>query len=137
MNCHPAGDAPKIGDRGALHRMNVTRTSPAAGLPCATCHRAANSERPHGPPGVPGWRMPGADTPMTFENVPLRALCERLKDPTRNGGKRVRDLEEHFAKDPLVLWAYSPGPGRTPPPIAHERLVEHVKRWALAGAPCP
>ena len=32
QNCHPAGDRPLQGDRGRPHRMNISRTSVAAGL---------------------------------------------------------------------------------------------------------
>ena len=117
--------------------MNVSRRSAVSGLPCATCHREKNAERPHAPPGVPGWRMPPSSTPLVFEGRTDHDLCEQLKDPARNGGKSVAELEEHFASDPLVLWGWEPGPGRTLPPVSHEALVAQVTRWISAGAPCP
>jgi hypothetical protein len=137
QNCHPAGDAPHIGDQGRVHRMNVSRKSPEAGLACGTCHRATNAPFPHGPPGVPGWRMPPREHPMPFEGQSARALCERIKDPSQNGGKSVPALHEHFADDPLVGWAFQPGPGRTTPPLTHKELVDAVDRWIAKGAPCP
>ena len=137
MNCHPAGDAPLNGDRGAKHRMNITRASADAGLPCTTCHRGANAPVEHGPPGVPNWRMPPKEHPMVFEGKTPHDLCVALKDPAQNGGKTLAQLEEHFAKDPIVLWGYDPGPGRTVPPVPHEELVHYVTRWVAAGGPCP
>ena len=137
QNCHPVGDAPLVGDNGRRHAMNVSRRSPPSGLPCATCHRTGNAPVANGPPGVPGWHMPSADLPMVFEGRTPRALCEQLKDPARNGGKSLEALREHFASDPIVLWGWSPGPGRTLPPMPHAELVKHVGDWIAAGAPCP
>jgi hypothetical protein len=137
QNCHPSGDAPHVGDFGRLHRMNVSRTSAESGLPCATCHRSQNAQFEHGPPGVPNWHMPPREHPMPFEGLTPRALCEQLKDPAKNGGKSLQDLHEHFAGDPLVLWGWNPGPGRTKPPITHADLVTHVDRWIAKGGPCP
>jgi hypothetical protein len=137
QNCHPSGDAPRIGDQGRLHRMNVSRKSAESGLPCTTCHRNQNAAFEHGPPGVPNWHMPPRDRPMPFEGLTARALCEQLKDPAKNGSKSLPDLHEHFAHDALVLWAWSPGPGRTTPPISHAQLMAHVDQWIAKGGPCP
>ena len=43
MNCHPIGDAPLQTDQSRPHLMNISRTSEAAGLECATCHQLNNS----------------------------------------------------------------------------------------------
>ena len=137
QNCHPSDARPRVGDHGRVHRMNVSRRSPEAGLPCTTCHRAENAPFPHGPPGVPDWRMPSADTPLVFQGRTVHELCEQLKDPARNGGRSLEVLREHFAHDPLVLWGWAPGPGRTLPPIAHEELMTHVDRSIAGGAVCP
>ena len=137
VNCHPAGDAPHTGDEGRRHRMNISRRSPEAGLPCSTCHRTHNAPFEHGPPGVPGWGMPPADHPMPFEKRSAHDLCEQLKDPHQNGGKSLADLHGHFAKDAVVLWAWDPGPGRSVPPMAHADLVRQVDTWVAKGAPCP
>jgi hypothetical protein len=137
QNCHPSDDNPRIGDAGRKHRMNLSRHSPDAGLPCTTCHRSHNTPFAHGPPGVPGWRMPPAERPLVFAGRSPRELCEQLKDPARNGGKSLQALREHLASDPLVLWGWSPGPGRTLPPMPHAELVKHADDWIAAGAPCP
>ena len=137
QNCHPAGDAPHVGDQGKVHRMNVSRKSPEAGLPCSTCHRSKNAPFVHGPPGAPGWDMPPDAHPSPFEGKGPRALCEQLKDPSRNGGKSLADLHTHVDKDALVLWAWAPGPGREPPPLSHAELMKRLDRWIAEGAPCP
>lgn len=137
QNCHPSGDAPLHGDSGAAHSMNVSRKSPVAGLKCTTCHRGENQEELHSPPGVPGWRMPPDETRMVFQGLSAGDLCARLKDVTKNGGRSLDALREHMEHDPLVLWAWSPGPGRTKPPITHDAFVTHVKGWVAAGGPCP
>ena len=138
LNCHPVGDAPLNGDRGARHRMNVSRRSPSVGLGCTTCHRGTNGRTLHSPPGVlPAWRMPPTEHPMVFQGKTPRALCEGLKDPAQNGGKSLAALREHSAHDPLVLWGWHPGPGRTTPPLSHEDFVARVDTWIAGGATCP
>lgn len=136
-NCHPMGDAPLQTDAGVRHAMNVTRKSPKAGLPCSTCHRAKNADFVGGPPGLPTWHLPPDETPMVFEGRTPSELCAQLKDLTKNGNRSLADLEEHMGHDPLVLWAWSPGPGRTKPPLSHAAFLEHVHRWVAAGGPCP
>ncbi|MFL5439083.1 MAG: hypothetical protein ACJ79W_07995 [Myxococcales bacterium] len=39
--------------------------------------------------------------------------------------------------DPLVLWAWSPGSGRTTPPPTNAELVQALEAWIAAGMPCP
>jgi hypothetical protein len=102
QNCHPAGDVPHIGDQGQRHRMNVSRKSGESGLPCTTCHRTKNARFAHGPPGAPNWHMPPREHPMAFEGKTPHQLCEQLKDPAHNGGKKLEDLHQHFAGDLLV-----------------------------------
>lgn len=137
-NCHPAGDAPLHGDEGLPHSMNVSRKSVEAGLQCTTCHRQKNGAVPHSPPGVsPEWKMPGRTHPMVFEGKSAHDLCEQLKDPSKNGGKSLPELAEHLGHDPLVLWGWAPGPGRTVPPVPHAEMARAAKAWIDAGAPCP
>jgi hypothetical protein len=136
-NCHAAGDAPLQGDLSRPHIMNVSRTSTSSGLACTTCHGAKNAEFPHGPPGVPNWRMPNADTPLVFEGKTLPELCEQVKDPARNGGKSLAEVEEHMRVDPMVLWTWQPGPGRTVPPHTFAETMKAVHEWVESGGRCP
>jgi hypothetical protein len=39
--------------------------------------------------------------------------------------------------DPLVLWAWTPGAGRTTPPLSQEKLMQALDAWVSAGMPCP
>jgi hypothetical protein len=136
-NCHPSGDAPLQHDEGKPHAMNITRESARVGVGCGTCHRATNADFAHGPPGVPGWRLPAADMPLVFQGKSERDLCNQLKDPTRNGHKSLSDLDAHMAHDPFVAWGWNPGPGRTVPPYSHEAFARAAHEWIAAGAPCP
>lgn len=139
-NCHPAGDRPLQGDAGRPHAMNISRASVDAGLPCTTCHQVRNVDvlgLLRGPPGAPHWGLPPRDMPMVFEGLSVRALCEQLREPARNGGKSLAELTEHVAHDPLVLWGWKPGGRRTKPPLTHARFVAAFRTWVDSGAECP
>jgi hypothetical protein len=139
-NCHPAGNAPLQTDAGRPHRMNITRLSADAGLPCGTCHQERNSEAlgiAGGPPGAPHWQLPPAETPMVFEGRSVTALCEQLRDPARNGKRSLAQLLEHVSSDPLVLWGWKPGGKRTVPPLPHRDFVAAFRTWVDSGGACP
>ena len=144
VNCHPAGDAPLQGDLSMVHAQNIQRGPEGrgrTGQECLTCHGQANLPESYGhhmPPGVStGWRLPPPATPMVFQGVAARALCETLKDPQQNGGKDLAALVHHVSEDPLVLWGWSPGFGRAPVPVPHAEFVAAFKSWADQGAACP
>jgi len=140
MNCHPAGNAPLQTDASTPHKMNISRASIAAGLPCATCHQARNSEYLGifaGPPGAAGWGLPPADMPMVFQGKTVTQLCEQLKDPQRNGHKTMQQLIDHVDHEPLVMWGWKPGGKRTLPPLSHDAFVAAFKTWAASGGACP
>jgi hypothetical protein len=51
-----------------------------------------------------------------------------MKDPTSNGGRRTgEEVIEHMKSDPLVLWAWSPGGGRTTPPLSHPVFIASLE----------
>jgi hypothetical protein len=143
QNCHPDGDAPLQGDDGRIHDQNVQRGLTGlgmAGQECTSCHLDANPPDTFGlrtPPGVSkGWHMPPPEMKMVFVGVTPGALCEQVKDPSRNGGKDAKALRIHL-DDPLVVWAWAPGFGRKPPPISHKDFVTAWETWDAAGMPCP
>lgn len=137
-NCHPSGNAPLQGDdKPHRHAMNISRASVDSGLRCSTCHRSANYGIAGAPPGAKGWNMPSAAIPMVFEGKNAHDLCVQLTDPAKTSGRNPEQIKEHFGHDPLVMWAWSPGPGRTAPPITHDELMKHVDGWVAAGTPCP
>ncbi len=142
-NCHPAGDAPLQGEDSHVHNQNIQRGPSGSGMvgaECTTCHRDTNPPDvfgTHVPPGISsGWRMPAPEQRLVFVGVAPGALCEQIKDPARNGGKDATALRHHLDSD-LVVWAWSPGAGRTPPPVSHQAFVAAWESWYAAGAPCP
>jgi hypothetical protein len=139
-NCHAAGDAPRQGDDGRPHAMNVRRGGDGRGTPamrCTNCHQDVSSLTPHGPPGAPDWRLPSLATPMAWKGLSAGDQCRALKDPTRNGNRALADLLEHAAHDRIVVSSWNPGPGRALPPLSHDAFVEQFKLWMDMGAVCP
>jgi hypothetical protein len=139
-NCHAAGERPLIGDDGRVHPMNVKRAADGRGtvaMRCSSCHAASNAPDPNAPPGAPDWRLPPEATPMVFVGAGLAELCRTLKDPAANGGKDLAGLARHTREDPLVLWGWEPGEGRTTPPLSHAEFTRRFDAWVKAGAPCP
>lgn len=140
MNCHPVADSPLQGDDSRPHAQNVQRASDGKGkyaLKCTNCHQPQNTPGENMPPGVPNWHMLPEDMKMVFEGRSPGELCLQLKDPAQNGGKSIADLLHHVGEDPLVLWGWSPGDGRTTPPLSHGEFVRRVQEWAQNGAACP
>lgn len=139
MNCHSSGDFPRQGDDGHRHTMNVRRGlygEGVAGLKCSICHQDHNLQGEHMPPGAPGWHLPSAHEPMIWEGLNDRQLCELFKNPSANGHRSVDEIVQHM-NTPLVLWAWNPGEGRTPVPMAQNEFLAKAKEWASSGAACP
>ncbi len=140
-NCHPGGDVPTQNDEMTLHTQGITRGKDGKGkygMTCTTCHQAENLEGEHMPPGVSNWHMPPEDMKMVFQGRTAKQLCEQFKDPKQNGGKKtLAEAMEHLEADPLVLWGWSPGNGRTVPPLSHEEFMKNIHAWMDNGAACP
>lgn len=139
MNCHSSGDFPRQGDDSHPHIMDVRRGRDGQGVngvKCSTCHQGHNLTGIHMPPGAPDWRLPSTTMPMIWEGLSDHQLCQLFKDPTRNGHRTVAQIVEHM-HTPLVLWAWSPGEGRTPIPYSEKQFLENVKLWAVNGGACP
>jgi len=141
VNCHPQGDAPLQFDDGMRHGQLVARGPDGKGVPglrCATCHGTENppaSYGDHQPPGAPNWHLPPPDMPMVFQGKSAAELAASLADPKQNGGRSLQAMLEHVRSDPLVLWGWSPGPGRAPVYIPHAEFVAAFATWVEAGAP--
>ena len=129
---------------------------PTSGMNCRSCHRNTNGREDGMPPGAANDEMPGFvwHMPPPSMAIPLdlsaAELCRRWLDPQRNssrlaqrGGRhdletfRAEFLDHHAKIDPLVQWAWEPGPGRTPAPGSHADFIEAMGVWISAGAPCP
>jgi hypothetical protein len=138
LNCHPPGDAPTIRDDSQPHMFNVKRGPEGKGagaMNCTLCHRDKN--QPGGPPGVANWHMPSESMPMVFQGRTPGELCRQLKDPKQNGGRKGEQIIDHIDKDPLVLWAWNPGEGRTIPKMSHKEFSAKMMEWVKKGAACP
>src|SRR3984893_10625769 len=134
VNCHPASDRPHQGDGSRLHQPPVTRGADgpgAVGMRCSICHQAANFE-PGRVPGHPEWHL--APREMAWEGKTIAEICAQLKDPARNGGRKVEDLIHHIGSDTLVGWAWHPGFGRTPAPGTQAQAGALVEAWIKTGA---
>jgi hypothetical protein len=134
-NCHTDTAAPLQRD-GRPHQPAVQRGPEGKGvarLTCAGCHKEQNTAAA---PGALDWRMPKAGDAV-FRHRPAGDLCRDLRDPRRNGGLQPEALGRHFAEDPLIGWAWSPGTGRGSPALSRDHLVVAVATWLRAGAPCP
>lgn len=141
-NCHPGGDVPTQNDEMTLHTQGITRGADGRGkygMKCTTCHQSENLEGEHLPPGVSsGWHMPPEDMKMVFQGRTAKQLCEQFKDPKQNGGKKtLAEAMEHLEKDPLVLWGWTPGNGRTVPPMSHDEFMKNIHAWVENGGVCP
>ena len=136
-NCHPAGDRPRQGDASRLHQPPVVRGADGHGLPamrCSICHTNANFE-PGRMPGHPEWHL--APREMAWEGKTVAEICEQIRDPARNGGRKVEDLIRHIGEDTLVGWAWAPGGVRSPAPGTQKQAGALVDAWVKTGAACP
>lgn len=142
LNCHPKGDRPTQGAQMRPHEPLVVR-GPAhhgvVGMECGTCHQKANFD-PSGVPGHPLWHL--APPEMAWQGFSLGQICEQIKDPKRNGGKTLAQIEEHMAHDSLVGWGWKPGtsPGgtpREPAPGTQAQFGALIGAWIDTGAHCP
>lgn len=137
INCHQ-DDSPRQTDAKIRHRPAVIRGADGHGAPtqpCQTCHQTTNTGGGF-VPGAAGWAL--APVSMIWEGRTPAQICEEIKDPARNGGRRTgAEVIEHMKTDPMVLWAWSPGTGRTTPPLSHQKFVEVLEAWVRAGMPCP
>jgi cytochrome c5 len=141
-NCHPAGDVPTQGDAMTPHTQGVTRGKDGKGIygmKCTTCHQNENLEGDHMPPGTSvDWHMPPEDQKMVFQGLTAGQLCRNFTDPNLNGGFSAKDVMEHIHKrDPLVMWGWEPGNGRSVPPMTFAQFEAKIDEWLKNGAKCP
>ena len=129
--------SPVAGQRSHPHVPHVRRGDGGmgvAGLRCNTCHQAENVDHA-GLPGHPLWHL--APIEMAWHGRSLAEICAQLKDPERNGGKTLAELQHHMAEDSLVGWGWQPGTGREPAPGNQATFGELIAAWIDTGAQCP
>ena len=141
LNCHPVDDTPRQGDDMHIHNPPVVRGEADFGAPamrCNTCHGAENLTFISGGGSIPGhspWHL--APKEMGWIGLSLRAICQQIKDPERNGGRSLAELIDHNAEDGLVGWGWEPGEGREAAPGSQEIFGALTRAWVEAGAGCP
>jgi hypothetical protein len=74
---------------------------------------------------------------MAWEGKTLAEICQQIKDPARNGNRKVEELVHHSGDDTLVGWAWAPGYGRQPAPGTQPQARTLVDAWVRSGAACP
>ena len=107
-------------------------------MECTTCHGPANVKFMNGKSSIPGhptWHL--APKEAGWQGLGLGAICKQLKDPRRNGGMSLAELQHHNAEDSLVGWGWNPGLGREPAPGTQKLFGELTQAWIEAGAACP
>ena len=133
VNCHPTDDTPRQRDAHELHDPPVVRGGVPA-MTCDTCHQDRNAELAR-VPGAPGWKL--APVTMAWLGKSPGAICEQIKDSSRNGARSLAQIREHLAHDPLVGWAWAPGADRAPAPGTQAELAALAQAWIDSGAECP
>lgn len=136
-NCHPPDDVPRQGDAGAFHDPPVLRGDGDRGIvamQCTSCHQDRNLPNAR-VPGAPDWHL--APIGMAWLGKSPTHLCEQIKDPARNGGKTLAQIQHHMTHDALVAWGWAPGHGRTPAPGTQQEFGALIRAWIETGAACP
>ncbi|MEL6873723.1 MAG: hypothetical protein AAFO62_13225 [Pseudomonadota bacterium] len=136
MNCHRS-DLVRVRDDARAHIPRVLPGEDGAGvggMQCVICHRDENNEMTR-IPGAPGWRMP--PYLMSLDGLDPADICDNLKDRDINGDRSLKEVIAHLKHDHLVRWSWSPGKGRSPPPISYSAFLRYANAWADADAPCP
>lgn len=97
--------------------------------------RSANYPRCGRVPGHREWHL--APREMAWEGKTAAEICEQIKDPARNGGRKIEDLIDHIGKDTLVGRAWPPGFGRSAAPGTHQKPEPSSRPGQRAERPAP
>ena len=137
VNCHPAGDRPHQGDESRLHQPPVERGADGHGLAamrCSICHQNANFD-PGRVPGHPEWHL--APREMAWEGKTLGEICAQIKDPERNGGRKLEDLIHHIGDRHAGRLGLGARFRPQPAPGTQKQAGALVEAWVKTGAACP
>ncbi len=130
QNCHPVGRRPTQGDDLHAHVPLMHAGSEGRGsdaLPCKSCHGPANHAT----------LAPSIPSTMAWQGSSLGEICAQIKDPKRNGGLSLAQIQRHMGTDDLVGWAWRPGEGRKPAPGTQVEFGRLIQAWIESGAHCP
>nr|WP_246135683.1 hypothetical protein [Mesorhizobium intechi] len=143
-DCRVADDRPRWSgahDGAAfVHAFDVQRGTDGAGLGnpglrCTICHFSSNSKALPGPAGADGRHL--APTEMAWFGKSSAEICAQIKDPARNGDRKLTDVALHVRNDKPVAWSWAPGADREPAPGLAEAAHQAIENWTAAGSPCP
>jgi hypothetical protein len=137
LNCHQL-TSPLQGDSRRTHVPRVVRGLDGKGvgaMRCGNCHNDMGNNPTSGTPGGLHWQL--APVSMLWQGLSAAELCQSVKDPKLNGNRDGEALIKHMEDEPLVLYGWNPGKGRTSVPISHEKTVEYMKVWVAGGMACP
>lgn len=142
MNCHPVERRPTQGDDLHAHVPLMQGGADGKGvpaLPCKSCHGPANfatlAASIPSIAGNPHWRL--APASMAWQGKSLGEICVQTKDPKRNGGRSLAQIQRHMGTDDLVGWAWRPGEGRSAAPGTQSEFGALIAAWIATGAYCP
>jgi hypothetical protein len=74
---------------------------------------------------------------MAWQGKSLGEICAQIKDPKRNGGRSLAQIQRHMGTDDLVGWAWRPGEGRNAAPGTQSEFGALITAWIATGAYCP
>jgi hypothetical protein len=74
---------------------------------------------------------------MAWQGKSLAEICAQIKDPKRNGGRSLAQIQSHVTNDDLVGWAWHPGEGRHAAPGTQSEFGVLIGAWIATGAQCP
>jgi hypothetical protein len=137
VNCHPPDNFPRQGDNPIIHDPPSVRGPKDRGvvaMECTSCHQDRNAVQAR-IPGAPNWHL--APLEMAWLGKTAAQICAQLKDPKRNGGKTLEEIQHHTAHDELVAWGWNPGADRTPAPGTQQEFGDLIRAWIDTGAECP
>lgn len=137
LNCHQL-DSPLQGDSRRAHIPHVVRGPDNHGvgaMRCGNCHNDSGNNNTSRTPGGLHWQL--APVSMLWQGLSSGDLCRALLDKSKNGNRSPQDLIEHMNTEPLVLYSWNPGVGRTPVPISHAEFMVQVRTWVAGGTACP
>lgn len=137
LNCHQL-DSPLQGDSRRPHIPHVVRgpdNHGAGAMRCGNCHNDTGNNDTSRTPGGLHWQL--APVSMLWQGLSSADLCRALLDKSKNGNRSPHGLIEHMDKEPLVLYGWHPGVGRTPIPVSHADFMMQMRAWVAGGTACP
>ena len=116
----PRRRPPAPGRLGRLHQPPVARRGRPrpAGDALLDCHQSCQL-RAARMPGHPQWHL--APREMAWEGKTVGEICAQIKDPARNGGRKLEELDPPYRRRHAGRLGLGAGLGRSPRPAHRSR----------------